>query len=302
MLIERRPPRRGRAANRSRVRGAWVRRLWARLPSLRTMRVPLAWLRRVRVPAIAAACGISLAALVWYGVPWTVRAVRGHPYFAVTRVEIDGNRRVSRDEVLLWAGLYDGVSVWEATPRAVRMRLLSHPWLQHVRVQRAFPNRVTITVRERHPAAIVQWDGLRYIDRQAHVLGPLRDDDSRDFPIITGLDRADHREFATVGMHRALQLLRWCERVNAFDAVSEIRVDRHRGVTVFPVRTAVPVVLGWGSWREKLARSARVFAAWDGQAGRLALVDVSFHDLVVVKLREESHAPAARAPKRGTRV
>ena len=55
-----------------------------------------------------------------------------------------------------------------------------------------------------------------------------------------------------IGMHRALQLVRWCERLNSLDAVSEIHVDRRRGVTVFPRRTAVAVVLGWGSWREKL--------------------------------------------------
>jgi hypothetical protein len=46
-----------------------------------------------------------------------------------------------------------------------------------------------------------------------------------------------------------------------------------------------------------------VFAAWEGQVERLAAVDVSFRDVVVVKLRvEERHPAAVRAPKRGMRV
>src|SRR5207253_2665587 len=118
-------------------------------------------------------------------------------------------------------------------------------------------------------------------------------DDSRDFPLITGIEGTS--AFAPTAVHRALQLLRVCERIQCFDALSEVHVDRDRGVTVFPRRTAVAVVLGWGGWREKLTRSARVFAVWEGQVGRLAAVDVTLRDLVVVKLHEE-HYPASGRP------
>ena len=80
-----------------------------------------------------------------------------------------------------------------------------------------------------------------------------------------------------------------------------MRVDRNRGLTVFPLRTAVSVVLGWGGWREKLVRSARVLAAWEGQVSRVAAVDVSFRGLAVVKLHEEHRPPAVRS-KKGVRV
>jgi cell division protein FtsQ len=259
-------------------------------------------MRRIRVGALAAGCGVSLAVGLWYGVPWTVHAIKSHHYFALTTIEVDGNGRLDRREVLQWAGVSDGSSAWDAAPGAVRIRLLSHPWIQRVQVQREFPNRLMITLQERRPVAIVLVDGPQYVDRHGRVLGALRDDDSRDFPIISGIDGPEAGDFANIGMHRALQLLRWCDRLNSFDAVSEIHVDRRRGVTVFPRRTAVAVVLGWGSWREKLARSARVFAAWEGQAQRLVAVDLSFRDLVVVKLREEHHPTAVRPSKRGVRV
>ena len=192
-------------------------------------------------------------------------------------------------------------SIWDAAPDLVRVRLQSHPWVRRVSVQREFPNRLKIGIDERRPVAIVRLDELNYVDRSGRILGPLRDGDSRDFPLITGLEEAEPSGFTPIGVHRALRLLRLCERLNCVDAISEVHVDRNRGITVFPLRTAVAVVLGWGSWREKLARSARVFAAWEGQVERLAAVDVSFRDMVVVKLRDERPA-AGRSAKKALRV
>ncbi len=262
-----------------------------------------AHLRRPSRGLVGTLCAVALLLALWQVVPPAVDWIQTHPYFALTTVEIDGNRRLSRAEILDWVGVGAQASVWDVTPHRVRARLLAHPWIREARVRRDFPNRLALAVTERRPAAIVRLDGLQYVDRAGHLLGPLRGDDSRDFPVITGFDGPAQADFVAVGMHRALQLLRRCERLSCFDAVSEVHVDRETGLTVFPLRTAVAVVLGWGGWREKLARSARVFAAWEGQVGRLAAVDVSFRGLVVVKLREAERQPAAvRAPKRGMRV
>lgn len=278
-----------------RARALKKNRLWRR---------PLWWeaLPRARRSLAAAMCGIALAGALWYGAPWALHATRSHPYFALAAIEVEGNRRLSRAEILRWAGVDESTSAWDAAPELVRLRLQSHPWIQRVSTRREFPNHLTIQVEERRPVAIIRLDQLNYVDRRGNILGPLRDGDSTDFPLISGMDDKAAQGFAGVGVHRALRFLRLCERLNCFDAISEVHVDRERGITIFPLRTAVAVVLGWGGWREKLARSARVFAAWEGQVGRLAAVDVSFRDLVVVKLHEEHRPTAGRTPKKGIRV
>ena len=278
-----------------RARSAKHNRLW------RQRRLSVEWLYRARRRVLAAACGIGLSASLWYGLPRTLQVVKAHRYFALTNIEVNGNRRVTRGEVLQWAGVNERASAWDVAPGLVRLRLQSHPWVRRVRVQREFPNRFSIEIEERRPVAIVQLDELSYVDRGGRILGPLRDGDSPDFPLITGLEEAKSSGFIPVGVHRALRLLRLCQRLECFDAVSEIQVDQNRGITVFPLRPAAAVVLGWGGWREKLARSARIFAAWKGQVERLAAVDVSFRDMVVVKLRAERPA-AGRSAKRALRV
>ncbi|HVM97050.1 MAG TPA: FtsQ-type POTRA domain-containing protein, partial [Candidatus Acidoferrales bacterium] len=257
---------------------------------------------RLRLGLLAALCGVSASLAVFFGAPPGWRAIKRHPYFAVDGIELSGNRRLNREDVLQLAGWHSGMSVWDASPSDARLRLASNPWIEWVSVERQLPRHLGIRVRERRPMAIVQIGGLQYVDRGGRVLGPLRDDDSRDLPIITGIDSIDSKSFGAVALHRALQLVHWCERLRCFDTISEVRVDREAGITVFPLKTAVPVVLGWGGWREKLVRSARVFAAWQGQTDRLAQIDVSYHNQVVVRLRDDKRPSNGRPSKRGTRV
>jgi len=280
--------------SRPRKPNAWRRGQWP--PLLAAARK---WLGR---SSLAAAFGITLAAAVWYGIPAALSWAISHPYFAITKLELDGNRRLSRQDVLEWIGIHEGASVWYSDPSRLQMRLESHPWIAHASVQRDFPRHVAISVRERRPVAIVRLDTLNYVDRAGHVLGPLRDDDSRDFPLITGLEDDAVRGFVPIGIHRALQFLRRCERLGCFEGVSEVHVSQERGVTVFPLHPAVAVVLGWGNWSEKLTRSARVLAAWEGQTARVAAVDVSFRELVVLTLREEHRPASGRGSKQALRV
>lgn len=279
---------------RTRKRNAPVSRQWPHLPS-----VARKWLGR---SSLAAVCGVTLAAVLWYGVPSALRWASAHPYFAITKLEVDGNRRLTRHDVLEWIGVDEGMSIWQASPMRLQMRLQSHPWIQRASVQRDFPHHVAITLRERRPVAIVRLDVLNYVDRSGCVLGPLRDDDSRDFPLITGFDDEAARGFATIGIHRALQFLRRCDRSNCFGGISEVYVSAQRGITVFPQRTAVAVRLGWGAWGEKLARCTRVLAAWDRQVARIAAVDVSFREIVVLKLHAEHRPNAVRGLKQSMRV
>lgn len=247
----------------------------------------------IRSALLPAILGISLAVGGVQGGPAAWEFMREHSYFRIPRVEVAGHRRLDRTEVLRWVDLPDGSSVWNADPKDLRARLLRHPWVGGAEVSRELPNHVAIRIRERTPVAIVRLGGeLFYLGRGARVLGPLTPEDSRDFPILTGLDTVDRMALAGVQVQRALQLLRWCDRLLCFDEISEVRIDAARGLTVIPRRDDVEVVLGWGRWREKLQRSARVFEAWSGQTNRLARIDVSLRSSVVVRLREEPPAPS----------
>jgi cell division protein FtsQ len=245
--------------------------------------------------------GFLFAIVVVAAAPHAWSWVKSHPYFVLTSVEVEGNLRTSDADILALAGIQAGESMWDVSPSAVRARLSAHPWIQRATVRRDGPGRIVIEVRERKPIAIVRFDQLHYVDRRGHVLGELGGDDSRNLPMITGLEGDLRRAYAPVALPRIAQLLRWCERRGSIDELSEIHVDREDGVTMYPLDNHVAVHLGWGRWREKLNRSARVFEAWKGRMGQLATVDVSLPETVIVRPREDIQ-PAQQPTKAGRRI
>jgi len=279
-----------RSRNRSRRARAQTKRSW-RLPAL-------------PISKGAAAGGLSAIALfvvMLAAVPPLWTKVKAHPYFLVTSVEVEGNRRTPDDEILALAGVHPEQSMWDISARTIGLRVQAHPWVQRAKARVEASGRVVIEVRERKPIAIVRFDQLYYVDRRGHVLGPLVAEDSRNFPIITGLEEKAHRAFAPVALPRTAQLLRWCERRGTIDGLSEVHVDHDAGITMYPADVNVAVELGWGHWRDKLSRSARVFAAWQGRLDRLAAVDVSFREIVIVRMRDGQEM-AERLPKSGRRI
>lgn len=244
------------------------------------------WLSAIVVLAIAAA--------VWTGHRPTAAALRDHPYFAISQLVINGcGPALTPEDLRAWLGFTGESTLWEASPGRVRARLLAHPYIAHAAVRREFPGRLEVVVRERQPRAIAVLDDLYYVDRSGVSFGPLRPQDSRDYPLITGLspDMADG--LRTWALRRAMRLMRRCDRAPCVGELSEVHLEDGRGVVLYPAAPRVPIVLGWGSWSEKLERAARVLKAWHGTSERLAGLDIRFRNQVVLTLRP---APAPPAP------
>ena len=261
-------------------------------------------LPRPPIPGRAVTGGLSGALFtiaVVFAAPHAWMWVKSHPYFVLGTVQVEGNLRIADADILHLADVQPGESMWDVSPNLVRTRLNAHPWIHRAMVRRDGPGRIVIEVRERKPIAIVRFGQLHYVDRRGHVLGELGAEDSRNLPMITGLEGDLRRAYAPVALPRVAQLLRWCERRGSIDELSEIHVDREDGVTMYPLENDVAVHLGWGRWREKLSRSARVFEAWKGRIAQLAAVDVSLPETVIVRPREDVQ-PVQQPAKAGRRI
>lgn len=238
------------------------------------------------------AAAAALVLTVW-AVHRPVRAaLRTHPYFTVDEVVLHGvGPLLSRDDVLAWLGVRGGVSLWDVAPARVEARLEAHPLIERATVRREFPNHVEIELRERRPQAVAVLEDLYYVGRGGQLLRVLGAEHSRDYPLVTGLMPDTNPGYRTWALRRALRLVRLCERVACFGGVSEIRLDRRFGLVLYPTAPRVPLLLGWGSWREKLARAGRALQAWEGRTDQLAMLDVRFRNQVVARLRAPSAAP-----------
>jgi cell division protein FtsQ len=248
---------------------------------------------------VGVVAGLALAAVAG---PSLRDAVRRHPYFAVREVVVRGQGRLTPEHIRSRAGLEPGMSIWDVDGPGAAARLRQEPWIRSARVRRELPHRVFVTVREERPVAILATDGrgggLYYVSSHGRIFAGLASGDARDFPYLTGLTNEDLHAGSVFGpraIRRALALLRSAATgAGSPGPVSEIRVDRARGLVLHPVRPTVPVEVGWGRFEERLARLPRVFEVFRGREDQMKGVSLLFDDEVIVRT-----GPAATAPARG---
>jgi cell division septal protein FtsQ len=251
--------------------------------------------------------GVAAAVLVVVGLPWARGVAREHPYFAVHEVVVRHRGTLLPDEVRATAGVTVGTSIWDVDVEAVETRLLTHGWVRSAIVRRSLPNRVVIDVRAHRPVAILavadEAPGLYYVAANGRIFTRVAPSDRPDLPLVTGLGRKDlggGGAFGPRAVRRALALLRRAAAVPEVGAVSEVHVDREQGLTLMPMRAALPIELGWGTYDAKLARLAEVLPKWAGREAEMRNVSCVFPDEVIVRV--QGRAGTRPAPRGGAKA
>ncbi|HEY2529760.1 MAG TPA: cell division protein FtsQ/DivIB [Xanthobacteraceae bacterium] len=107
--------------------------------------------------------------------------------FDIAAISLTGVKEVSRDEVLSIAGVTGHASLLFLDADAARARLLANPWIADAAVLKLYPNRLQITIVERHPFALWQKHGrLSVIAADGTVLEPLVEQRYLSLPLVVG--------------------------------------------------------------------------------------------------------------------
>ncbi|MFN0264289.1 cell division protein FtsQ/DivIB [Tepidamorphus sp. 3E244] len=110
----------------------------------------------------------------------------------ITSVEISGNEVLDDEAIVDTAGLLPGVSLIGIDANRARDRLQALPWVASARVQKFFPDTLSIDVVERVPFAVWQHDGqFHIIDRTGVLLRPASVDQLPELPVVVGAGAAD---------------------------------------------------------------------------------------------------------------
>jgi cell division protein FtsQ len=222
---------------------------------------------------------------------WAYVHLLEDPYFRVREVEVEGNRKIARETVLALTELEGMPNLFSLKLREVVQRLAVHPWIEQVQVKKVFPNKVWIQIEERRPIAIIQLEELYYIDAKGVIFSPVGDRDPYNYPLLTGLTRQglskDPAETNQLIM-KALEFLRIAdiEKVFPSEEISEIHMERTRGIRCITRTEGVEVRIGWEHFREKLVRLSIIWS--DLRKRGLSAVSVDCSDLKKMVVKKSS--------------
>jgi hypothetical protein len=134
------------------------------------------------------------------------------------------------------------VNLFDLDLKPIEERLMTHPWIREVRLQKHFPQTLTISVIYREPQAIMQSEGgsLAYVDADGVVFGRVNMMFQPDLPVIAPSGGGHVNE--------ALQLIRaWnASELTAAAQISTLQWDAERGFRVLATYPYEPPAVGRG--------------------------------------------------------
>ncbi|MFO7839278.1 MAG: FtsQ-type POTRA domain-containing protein [Desulfosalsimonadaceae bacterium] len=186
-------------------------------------------------------------------------------YFNAESINVRGMERLSREMVLDTAGLEGEVNIIAVNLSMVRKRLVAYPWIRSASVRRELPSRLSVSVREHRPLAVLDVGRFFLIDSRGSIFKEAAPPEMTGLPIISGLECADWKkpDGSRTKVSSAVMSLLQCLEDGAGPrglAVHEIAVDREMGLTVWSNGPAERIHLGYDGYEQKLQRIRRIFA------------------------------------------
>jgi cell division protein FtsQ len=143
--------------------------------------------------AFVLACG--LYGLWWGGGMERARILHGTPVdmaarllgFGIEEVSVSGNRELAKQEIVNLSGVTNVQSLAILDADAVKERLVSEPLIATAEVRKLFPNRLSIAITERTPAALWQKDGdIHLVSADGNIIDRMRDARFVGLPHVVG--------------------------------------------------------------------------------------------------------------------
>jgi cell division septal protein FtsQ len=263
-------------------------------PTRRRGRLSLSW--RLLVWALVAAC-LPIAGYRLTQVLLSADALE------VNSINISGNRKLSRGEVLALLQPLQGRNMLHLDLDEVRRTLMTSPWVADASLRRELPGKVDVVIVERQPVAIGRFDeGLFLIDEHGNIVdefGPNHAD--FDLPIVDGL--APERgagDGAPVDPDRAslaVRLLAALQHQPDLAArVSQIDVHDSRDAILILKGDVTLVHVGDDHFVERLLTYVELATALRERVDQIDTVDLRFGERVYVKPRTSGRGLARAMP------
>lgn len=253
-----------------------------------------------------AAIVVGFVGLALYAGHRATAVVVGLDMFRVNQINVRGNHRLSKGEVLALLQSLKGRSVLTVDLDDWRRALLTSPWVADASLRRTLPSTVDVVILERAPLGIGRINGSLYLvdDRGAVIddYGPNYAD--LDLPIIDGLSGQSNGDVGSApgeespDVYRALLARRLLDALrvrNMSGHVSQIDVSDSRNAVVLLEGDATLIRLGHERFVERLQSYYELAPALRERVPAIDYVDLRFDERVYVRPARRRQAPPAGA-------
>ncbi len=233
-----------------------------------------------------------------YGVKrWITRS----SYFLVSSVEIQGTKRLTREQVLELSGIHTGYNIFSLDLGKISRRLASQPWIRSARVERRLPDAMVIHVEERQPVALARiGERLFLVDSDGTCFKYVHGSEGFSAPVITGIEgkakavrTGKPPAINSSRMSDALRIIRMSRRgVRAlgYNNISQIDFPDDQTVVIYTADRAVPFYINRDGLKNQFYRAEKIlFQLYNsGQYPKVVSVNVGYgKDMALARLKKK---------------
>jgi cell division protein FtsQ len=238
---------------------------------------------------IKVARAAALLALLIYGLYRVTSLVLTADALTITRINVSGNSRLSRGEVVALLDGLRGTNMITVDLESWRQKLLSSPWVADAAVRRVLPGTVAVAISERRPMGIGRVaDHLYLIDDRGGIIDEFGPNYAEfDLPIIDGLAAPPRDNGPLIDEARAdlaARLLASLQgRPDLAGRVSEIDVSDVRDAVLLLKGDTALVRVGNEQFAERLQSYLDLAPALRERVAGIDYVDLRFDERVYVR-------------------
>lgn len=251
--------------------------------------------------------GLTMITLAYGGI--RLAAYAGHsPRFHLTGsddVAIDGNKYVSREEILNAIGLPlywtagEGVSVFRVNLNEAKKQVESISWVKSAVVTRAFPHRLAVHIVERVPVAFVTIGGqIKLVDADGVFL-EKPDKSDFNFPVLGGLDTTGNaiERVPRIALYQEFMRQISESAPNSGWMISEVNLADADDLKAMLVqgRETIEVHFGHNSFQERFSDFLNLLPDIRKTNAKIDSVDLRFRNQVVVNPEGNSNEGPGKA-------
>jgi cell division protein FtsQ len=219
------------------------------------------------------------------------------PQFTVKKISVTGCGRHLPDQVMSMAGITHETNLLAADLTGMCNRLEQSPWVERAQVKRSFPDKLSISIRERKPVALINMDGLYLVDEKGAIFKKaegeeLLGQDRVVLPILTGIRREEVMENSQAVaplISQALAFMGSAEREGIpRSSISEIHLDPVLGLTVFSTPDAVQIEMGFHPFETKCRRLCAIVEDLTNRNLVPLVIDLTYRHKAFIKLNHSN--------------
>ena len=202
------------------------------------------------------------------------RFVLTAPYFEIKEVAVQGNDRLSSDQILGWANIPLKRSIFAVNIKEISQTVASKSQIKKVEIRRILPAKVLIVVEERLPFA--------YLSRGKELFEVCDDGviikktiDSIDLPLI----RVDSSFSLEEKLSREVNILLMAQQLG----LHFLELDtRNRDALVGILESGIKVYLGKGDHLDYLSYLPSLLEVYREKEKGVEYIDIRFNEQIIV--------------------